>query len=130
MSIASRMVAVAAASLLAGGFALAQNTEEVQVKATRVPTTKTVGRSSSGIPIVDVSLSYGVSVAGLDLTSSAGVTELTKRVNEAAKAACAEIGRQYPGATPSEAECAKTAAEKAMTQVHSLAANAQKSTRR
>jgi UrcA family protein len=107
-------------------FALAQNANEVTVQGTRVLNTKNVGRTSSGIPIVDVSLSYGVSLAGLDLASHAGATELEKRVHDAAMAACKEIGRQYPDATPSTAECAKVAADKAMVQVHELEAAAGK----
>ena len=50
--------------------------------------------------------------------------ELEKRVNDAAQTACKELGRQYPIATPSDAECAKTAAEKAMVKVHELVAAA------
>ena len=110
----------AVASVLASGAAIAQNAEEVTVQAKRAVTAKVVGRTSSGVPIVDVSLSYGVSVAGLDLTSSAGADELSKRVNDAAQAACKEIGRQYPNAEPSDAECAKAAADKAMVKANEL----------
>jgi UrcA family protein len=85
--------------------------------------TKWVG-TSSGIPILDVSLSYGVSTAGLDLATKSGATALETRVKDAAAAACKEIGQKYPDATPNEAECAKSATAKAMVKVHELVAAA------
>jgi hypothetical protein len=112
----------AAASVLASGIALAQNVEEVHVQGKRALTTKTVGRTSSGIPLVEVSLSYDVSTAGVDPASSAGAAELARRVNAAAGVACKEISRQYPDATPSDAECANQAAGTAMVKVRELAA--------
>ena len=114
----------AVASVLAGGVAVAQNTETVTVQAKRAVSTKVVGRTPYGVPIVDVSLGYGVSLAGLDLASNAGVAELSKRVDDAAQAACKEIARQYPNATPSDAECAKAAAKEAMVKVDKLVAAA------
>ena len=51
---------------------------------------------------------------------------MQRRVNDAAKAACKEIGHQYPDATPSDAECAKVAADKAMVRVRELLASAHK----
>jgi UrcA family protein len=99
-------IAGAAASALIGSTVFAQNVEEITVQGTRSMTVTLQGRTSSGIPIKDVSMSYGVSYAGLDLVSHAGVLELQKRVTDAALAACKEIGRQYPDSTPSEADCA------------------------
>jgi len=72
-----------------------QTLGEVTVQATRNVSTKLVGSTSSGIPIKEVSLSYGVSTAGLDLATVAGAEELDKRINDAALAACKEVGRQY-----------------------------------
>jgi len=114
------------ASTLIAGIAVAQNLEEITVQGTRMVTTKLVGRTSTGIPINDVSLSYGVSTAGVDLTSHAGVMELEKRVHEVAESACKELGKRYPQSTPSDADCAKAAADKAMVQVNALAAAAAK----
>jgi len=110
----------ASAAALIGAIAVAQTTPEVTVQATRAVTTKLVGRTSSGIPIEEVSLSYRVSAADLDLASAAGAQQLEKRVNDAALAACKEIGRQYPTATPSDSECAKAAAKQAMDKAHEL----------
>jgi len=74
----------AVASLLVGRIAIAQNVEEVSVQAKRGLTTKVVGRTSSGLPLVDISLSHDASAAGLDLASNAGAAELERRVNDAA----------------------------------------------
>ena len=115
-------VAAAAVAVLASGTAFAQNVEAVNVQGKRVLTTKTVRRTSSGIPVVEVSLSYSVSAAGVDPAASAGEAELARRVDVAAGAACREISRQYPDATPSDAECARQAAGKAMVKVRELAA--------
>ncbi len=105
------------------GIVAAQNLQEVTVQGTRILNTKTVDHNAStGSPILDVSVSYGVRVADLDLTSHYGPIQLEKRVRDAALAACKEIGRQYPDATPSEELCAKAAADKAMVTVHDLIA--------
>jgi UrcA family protein len=123
-----RLVTVAVA-LLAGGsvnaVVIAQEMGEVTVQASRV-VKKVIGRTSSGVPIEDISLSYGVSTAGLDLSSSSGAAELKKRVTEAANAACKELSRQYPEATPTDAECVKNATDKAMVKVNDLVAAAKK----
>jgi len=118
-------VAIAAvASMLVSGIAIAQNVDEINVQGKRVLNTKTVGRTSSGIPVMEVSVSYAVSAAGVDPASSAGAAELAQRVDVAAGAACKEISRQYPDATPSDAECGTEAAGKAMVKVRELAAAA------
>ena len=96
------------------------------MQATRTVNAKLVGKTPSGIPIQDVSLSYGVSAADLDLAPAAGAEELEKRVNDAALAACKEVGRQYPLATPSDAECAKAAAKEAMVKARELVHAARK----
>ena len=120
-------VAVAAGAFaLLGGIVIAQDIEEVTVQGSRVVTTKVVGRTSSGVPIKDVSISYGVSIAGLDLASHAGFMEAKKRVNDVAEAACRDLVQRYPIGTPSEAECTKAAADKAMVKVNELAAAASK----
>lgn len=120
------VIVAVVASALTSSIAVAQNVEEVTVQGTGILNVKTVAKTASGVPIVDVSLSYGVSTAGLDLASHVGATELEKRVHEAARAACKEISKQYPDATPSEADCAKAAADKAMVRVQELEAAAAK----
>ena len=108
------------ACALASSVALAQQLTEVTVQATRMVTTKILGTTSSGIPIVGVELGYTVSTAGINFVSPASVSELEKRVNDAALAACKELGRQYPDSKPGDAECAKAAADKAMVKVHQI----------
>jgi len=117
-------VAAAVASALISGVVIAQNVEEITVQGTRVMNEKNAGQTSTGIPIVDVSLSYGVSYTDLNLASQYGPIALEKRVHDAAKMACAEIGRKYPLSTPSDDVCTKTATEKAMVKVRELVAAA------
>ena len=90
-----RVAVGAVAAGLVGGIAVAQNQnmEEVTVEGTRMVTTKVVGKTSSGIPISTVSLSYDVSVRGLDLASQAGFMEAEKRVKDVAETACKELVR-------------------------------------
>jgi UrcA family protein len=100
---------------------------EITVTATRLnvkPVVSVVGWPRA--PVGQVTLSYGVSTADLDLTTSAGASELERRVNETAMDVCQEIGRQYPESTPSDAACAKAAAQKAMVRAHELIATAKK----
>ena len=119
----------AVASGLIGTVALAQNLEEITVQGTRMVTTEEVGHTSvAGIKINDVSLSYGVSTAGLDFGSHAGVLEAQKRVKGVAESACKELAKRYPDGTPSDAECVKAATDKAMVKVNELAKAARKAT--
>jgi len=67
-----------------------------------------------------------VSLAGLNLATKSGATEAENRVSAAALAACKEIGRQYPDAAPSENQCAREAAQKAMVKVNELVLAAEK----
>ena len=118
----------AVASGLVGGIAVAQNQnmDEITVQGTRMVSTKLVGKTSSGIPIIDVSLGYSVIMKGLDLASHVGFMEAEKRVKDVAETACKELGKRYPNGTPSEAECAKAAADKAMVVINGWAALASK----
>jgi len=49
---------------------------------------------------------------------------LERRVKDAAKAACQELGQKYPISTPSNKDCAKAAADKAMVKARDLVARA------
>src|SRR5271168_2227376 len=92
------------AAAWASSIVVAQQTEEVSVQASRI-FAKQVGRDTAAMPIMNISLSYGVSYAGLDLVSKAGVVELEKRVSDAALKACEEINRQYPMSAESNTQC-------------------------
>jgi UrcA family protein len=121
-----RLAVAAVASALFCSTVFAQNAQEITVQGTRSLTTKEVGQTTTGVTVIRISLSYDVGVAGMDLASSAGAVELEKRINDAAMAACKEITRQYPNAAPSDADCAKVAAAKAMAKAHELEAAAAK----
>lgn len=121
-----KVAAAIVASAFVAATAMAQNAPEVKVQATRDVHAKVAGQSYTGVPIVDLSLTYGVSLADLDLSTNSGANEAAKRVSDAATAACKEIGRQYRDATPSESECVKAASDKAMIQLHEMVASAEK----
>src|SRR5271165_2877771 len=112
-------VALGVSALISTG-AMAQTPGEISVQGTRKIDVRIIGQTSTGVAIKSISLSYGVSTVGLDLASAAGAEELEKRINDAALAACKEIGRQFPNATPSDAECAKAAAKDAMVRANEL----------
>jgi len=121
-------IGIAVAASMALDVAVAQGLQEIVVSAKRVITVTPAGKSASGVPFVDMSISYGVSYAGLDLASAAGAAEIEKRVNDAAKEACKEIAAQHPleHFTTTDAECAKAAADKAMVKARALIAEAGK----
>lgn len=107
------------ATTFGGISAYAGPMETVTVTGSRAVTEKDVGRSNIGAPIREVSLSYRVSAADLDLTSSAGKAELEKRVKAAASAACKELDRLALGnpTSPDDATCVKKAVDEAMAKV-------------
>jgi UrcA family protein len=124
----TRLITVAVGLLVGASLSavvVAEDMGEVSVQASRV-VKKVIGTTASGVPIEDISLSYGVSTAGLDLSTSAGAADMQKRIGNAATAACKELGRQYPTSTTSDAECVKKATEKAMVKVNELIAAAKK----
>ena len=124
-SVMGAAAALAACALFAGS-AMAQQSEEITVTASRIAHPKVV-TAVPGTFMKNISLSYGVSTAGLDLTRTASEAELERRVNDAALAACKDIEKDYPmQSQPSVSECASNAAGKAMVQVHALIAAANK----
>ena len=123
------ITAISAGTLmLLCGNLMAQDTQEVKVEATRIVSKESPIRKPYSFPMNDLSLTYGVSLAGVNLATSSGATEAERRVREAAKAACEAIGQRYPNATPSDKECAKAATDEGMTKVHQLIAAAEKAT--
>jgi UrcA family protein len=111
------------ACTVAGTPARSEQLEGVNVEASRI-VKETIGRAANSAPINQVSLSYRVSYADLDLASKGGVATLEKRVDEAAMAACKEISKLYPLATPDDMSCAKIASKAAMVKVHEAVAAA------
>jgi UrcA family protein len=118
VSAAIRAAVAAAAVLMVGATALAQETEGVTVEAVRQ--SKIVGHTSSGIPIEEFTLRRKVSYADLDLKQQAGAAELEKRVKETAKSACDELDTLYPltKSATEGAACVKKSTDDAMVLVH------------
>ena len=115
-----------------GGLAIAtvstaaiadQRLEQVRVEASRIVTTD-AGKTFAGFPVKNINLSYEVSLDDLDLMTSDGVSTAEKRINNAAAAACKEIGTKAPDSTPADAQCAKTTARKPLAQLHQAIAAA------
>lgn len=125
-TILGRVVLGVGIAMLASSAIMAQDVPEVTVQAKRLLSTKVTEHMEGGIPIQDISVSYGVRTSDLDLATHSAALVLEQRVKDAAKLACKEIFRQYPGATPGMSECVKTAAENAMPQVNRLVASAEK----
>jgi hypothetical protein len=88
---------------IAGGNVMAQNVAmpEVTVESHRMVET-TVGKSTSGIPVVDVSMGYTVSSKGLDISSAIGARAFEARIKDAASAACQELGQRYPNSSTTD----------------------------
>ena len=116
----AQAIALLAAIAISGG-AVGQETEEVTVRGPGIQSTE-VERSSMGVPVVMFTVSYKVSYEDLDLTTTEGMAELTKRVEDAAKQGCREIGLAYRTAQPSDWVCARHATKEAMDEVQQLVA--------
>ncbi len=108
----------------AGAIAADASVEEITVRAERATSTQ-VGRTSSGVPILEYELSYKVSLEGLDLATESGASALKQRVHEAAKMACADLDRLYPDVEP-DRDCARKAADEAMPALNAAVAAARK----
>jgi len=125
------IVAAAAAGALAvsnpSAAAEPAKLEQVRVETSRIVTTE-AGKSYTGLPMSNVSLSYEVSLDDLNLATAAGAATAEKRIQTAAAAACDEIEKAHPSASPSNAECAKKAAAGPLTKVRAAVAAAQKTT--
>ncbi len=113
------------ACTVAGAPARSEPLEGVNVEASRV-IKETVGRAPNSAPIQAISLSYRVTYADLDLATTDGAAKLEKRVQDAAMAACKEISKMYPLATPDDMACARKAAADAMVKVKEAVAAAGK----
>jgi UrcA family protein len=107
------------AMAVGGTSAYAGALETVTVTGSRVVSEKIVGKSTMGADIREVSLSYRVNAADLDLASSEGKAKLEKRVKAAASAACKELDRLTFGnpTSPDDATCVKIAVDEAMAKV-------------
>jgi len=116
-----RVVAGLVVSAVIGSVATLAQADEVTVTGSRfveIP----LGINYTGMSVKDVSLSKSVSVTDLDLTSTAGLAELDRRILAAARASCREIQSLYPISKPATAACTKAAADKSMSRVRKMLA--------
>jgi len=104
-------------AVAAGSYAAEPKTEQIRVEASRV-VEKDAGRSDSGFPVKSYALSYEVNLDDLDLTTTDGYAAAEKRVDNAAVAACKEIGLKHPKSSPDDDACAKNAASDAKARLH------------
>ncbi len=121
MSMRTKVLWSGIAACALAGLAVAEPTDELTVTGSRSVITP-VGIDYVGALIKDVSLSYHIAVADLDLKSAAGAAVLDKRLSYAARMACDEIGRAYPVSKPAAAACVRAAIDKARAQVRGLLA--------
>jgi UrcA family protein len=94
---ASALVGLATASNCAIGQE--QKLPQINVTAPRVAH-KIVGIGDSGVPIESASVSFQVTISDLDLTKPAGVSELDRRIEAMAKAACSDLDKIFVSPDP------------------------------
>ena len=112
--------------MLAAGTALAAQ-EEITVTTPRGVTRQEIGRTATGAPIEQISISHRVWAGDLNLSSAADIDELHQRVREVARRSCAELDRLYPEAAypsvdSSNQDCMKSAMDSAIPQMHAMIA--------
>lgn len=109
------------AALAVSGSAVGQETEEVTVRGPGIQSTE-VERSSTGVRVMMLTVSYKVSYEDLDLTTTEGMAELTQRIEDAARQGCREIGLAYHSAQPNDWLCTRYATKEALAEVQQLVA--------
>jgi UrcA family protein len=101
---------------------------EINITAPYTTHRRIIGRTSTGIPVEELSLARPVSYADLDLRKQADVMEFERRINQAAKQACGQLNTMYPEALyppmPSDQHCVRDAAFGGMTQANFVIASA------
>jgi UrcA family protein len=110
---------LALAAVSSGAVIAQEKTQSSQIIIQGRPVqVTTVGRSDTGIPIVQYSFERAVSYATLNLSTSSGATELKKRVSETAREACEELQAADPlDASDDDGTCVREATAGAMKQV-------------
>jgi len=93
--------------------ALGQPIETVTVEAAREVT---VGQTTTGIRISEITVRSRVSYADLDLTTDAGVKALKDRIHAAAAEACKEMNVRVPAEGSSVETCTRDAVKSAMVE--------------
>lgn len=119
------LVAAAGAFALAALPAIAQDyddgEDDIVVEASGVVRERTGRRSSSGIPIDELTVQCLVTSSDLDLRYDADIDELYRRIDYTVREACNEIERASQGVPiTSERECVREARRDAMGQAEAL----------
>jgi UrcA family protein len=114
----------AAVSGLLCTVAIAQKIPEIQVRAHRGVTTQQVGRDRAGIPVSEATMSLGVSLADLDLSTDAGNDEAKKRIFAAAGEVCMDIVREFPEEVHTLQKCTRDTSRQAESELRRLVAAA------
>ena len=117
------LAALFAATGVVGNAQQSSALPEVRVEAKRSVTI--VGKSYSGAPIEQVQVMRRVSYSDLDLSTTAGATELERRISAAATEECKELDKAYPLEDAGGQACVKQATNAAMPQVKSAIAVAE-----
>lgn len=95
--------------------------DEITVVAPGVVRERTGRRSSSGIPIEELTLQRVVTTDDLDLRYDADVDELYRRIDYTVREACDEVDRASQGAPiTTERQCVREATRDAMAQADAL----------
>ena len=118
----SRALALLALTAICG-IGQANESDRIGIEASQIITRPT-GRTTAGFPLEEVWLNERISTAGLDLRTTAGLSEMEKRINTAAFYACHEISQRYPLAEQSDEACARAAARPALAKVRAAALQA------
>lgn len=113
--------ALIAASIMAASTAAvaAQDIEEITVTAPRTVERVVTGRTSTGIPLEEISLSRSVSLVGFDLKKASDVSRIEQLIDEAAEDNCKQLDTLYP-LIPSDERCVKRAADEAKEKLSDL----------
>jgi UrcA family protein len=106
LALTSKYAAFAALGLLAGSLApmhhaiaqssFTQSDEQITVGTPRTVHRQFVGRSASGVPIEELSLTRHISYADLNLNNPADRNELARRITFAVNRACTQLDNLYP----------------------------------
>ncbi len=101
--------------------ASASFSDDIIVVAPGVYRDDTGRRTSSGIPIQELTLQRVINTGDLDLRRDSDVAELHRRVRDTAQSACDEVERASEGAPiTTERECVRKATRDAMAQAETL----------
>lgn len=122
-------LSIMAAALCFTAFTFAADELPTVTVTAEVMTKTLVGRTSSGVPIEEVTLSHHVSYANINIATHEGAMALKRRVEEAARLGCRQLARLYPHAEESDQTCVRKAVAEASPQVDEAITNAEKKAR-